>query len=99
MHLLIQMLETYFWHKGSGHLLSMKNKQVLNSTDQRKIIQSVVDYMVEEFGVNVSIFERCITAFATVTLFPALKYKGSRDGTVNIFFISFESNEIVFFFL
>lgn len=78
------MLENYFWQKNAGNLLSLKSKQTIEDSKQkREIINLVVDYMLESFGTDISIFQKCMTAFATVTLFPALKYKGSQDGTVS----------------
>lgn len=78
------MIENYFWQKNAGNLLSLKNKQNIDQTQRRKIIKLVVDYMVECYSLDVSFLQKCITAFALVTLFPALKYKGSKDGTVSI---------------
>lgn len=78
------MLENYFWHKNAGNLLSFKNKQTIDDSKQKRdIIHLVVDFMLESFGTDISLFQKCMTAFATVTLFPALKYKGSQDGTVS----------------
>lgn len=78
------MIENYFWRKNAGDLLSLKNKQNMVKTQRRKIIILAVDYMIECYSIDVSFLQKCITAFALVTLFPSLKYKGSKDGTVSI---------------
>lgn len=80
------MLETYFWEKNAGNLLSFKNKQNIGLSHRRKIIALIVDFMLQSYGLDITPLERCITAYATVTLFPALKYKGSKDGTVSFTF-------------
>lgn len=80
------MLENYFWEKNAGNLLSMKDKQKIGDKQRREIIAVVVDFIVGSYGFEVTFLEKCIIAFATVTLFPALKYKGSKDGTVSILF-------------
>lgn len=77
------MLETYFWQKNAGSYLAFKNKATIDSNTRNKIIALVVDFLFETYGDDLTLLEKCITAFATVTLFPALKYKNSRDGTVS----------------
>lgn len=79
------MLETYFWQKNAGSYLAFKNKTTIDSSARNKIITLVVDFMFDTYGENLSLLEKGVTAFATVTLFPALKYKDSRDGTVSTF--------------
>lgn len=78
------MIENYFWKKNAGSLLSFKNKSNIEQTTRNKIIALVVDFLFDTYGEDLTLLEKCVTAFATVTLFPALKYKGSRDGTVSI---------------
>lgn len=78
------MIENYFWQKNLGDLLSLKKEKILNDKQRRKIIGLIVDFMIESYGLDITLLERCVTAFATVTLFPALKYKDSKDGTVSL---------------
>lgn len=63
------MIENYFWQKNLGDLLSLKKEKILNDKQRRKIIGLIVDFMIESYGLDITLLERCVTAFATVTLF------------------------------
>lgn len=76
-----QMLENYFWAKGAEKFL-IKN-QKLSFSQRTSIINTIVDFLIETFGIEVSSVQKTLAAAATIVLFPALKF-ANGDGTVCI---------------
>ncbi|XP_055308751.1 uncharacterized protein LOC129572737, partial [Sitodiplosis mosellana] len=72
------MLESYFWAKNAEKLLVKDSK--LSFNQRTSIVNTIVDYMIETFGVEVSSVQKILVAAATIVLFPGLKF-ALGDGT------------------
>lgn len=72
------MIEDYMKLINQQDLLDQcKGEQMKDSGSRHKIIQIAVDFMIDHFGENISMFQRQIVAQALIKLFPFL---GVRDG-------------------
>lgn len=80
---LLKILQNYFWSKNAGHLLECMTKETITDKNRRDIIVIIVDFLVEKYGQDVSSLVRTLTAATTIVMFPALRYKNSKDGTVS----------------
>lgn len=74
------MLENYFWVKNAEKFLVKDLK--LSFNQRTTIVNTIVDYMIETFGIEVSSVQRTLVAAATIVLFPGLKF-ALGDGTVS----------------
>lgn len=73
------MIRNYFLGKSLAHLLT---KEKLISREKRKqIVNTVVDFMLEIFGYELTYAQKIVTAQATVIEFPGLEFKDG-DPTV-----------------
>lgn len=72
--------------KNAGQLLAEFTQDgMLIESSQRMLIHEVVDFMIHHFGFYPSKFEQQMVARATISLFPYLRLKTSReDGTVSL---------------
>lgn len=50
--------------------------------NRRKIVRTVVDFMVENFGIKPTAYQKISTAKATIMLFPRLEFKNSKIGGI-----------------
>lgn len=80
------MIESYFWAKGSEKFLI--NSRSLSTPQRTNIVNVIVDFMVESFGIDATPVQRAITAAAAVVLFPGLEFRDG-DSTVCINFLFF----------
>lgn len=74
------MLENYFWAKGLEKFLIKDLK--LTFSQRTNIVNTIVDFLIETFGVEVSNVQKTLAAAATVVLFPGLRFE-IGDGTVS----------------
>lgn len=70
--------------KNAAELLSLRRKHSISENERRKLVNELVDFMVEAFGITVNRHQKEMTASAAIILFPTLKYKLSTAGTVSI---------------
>lgn len=49
---------------------------------RRKIIRTVVDFIIESFGIKPTKHQKIATAKATIILFPRLEFKNSQIGGI-----------------
>ena len=79
------MVEEYMKLINQRELLDQcKGQQMKDVGSRHKIIQIAVEYMIEHFGENVSMFQRQMVAQALIKLFPFLGFKdGENIGIVN----------------
>lgn len=75
------MLENYFWAKNAEKFLIKDLK--LSFNQRTNIVNTIVDYMIETFGIEVSSVQKTLVAAATIVLFPGLKF-ARGDGTVSL---------------
>lgn len=75
------MLESYFWAKGAEKFLIKSQKLTFNQ--RTSIVNTIVDFMIETFSIEVSSVQKTLVAAATIVLFPGLKF-ADGDGTVSI---------------
>lgn len=75
-----QMIESYFWSKNAGQFLIKNMKLTVNQ--RTNIVNTIVDFMIQTFGINVTSVQKTLTAAAAVILFPGLEFKGG-EGTVS----------------
>lgn len=61
-----------------------KGEKMKDSGSRHKIVQIAVDFMIDHFGENISMFQRQIVAQALIKLFPFLGFKdGENIGIVS----------------
>lgn len=58
-------------------------KESIPDKIRRDIVVTIADFMVEKYGQDVSSLVKTLTAAAVIAMFPALRYKNSKDGTVS----------------
>lgn len=76
------MLQNYFLSKSLGHLLT---KDSLIPNERRKqIVNTIVDFMLEIFGHDLTYAQKVITAQAAVIEFPSLEFK---EGNSTVIFL------------
>lgn len=78
------MLENFFWRRNAADLLSVRDKAVISDHDRRKLVNELVDFMIQSFGIDMEKTQKEVTAKASIILFPALAYKLSIDQTVSL---------------
>lgn len=71
------MIENYFWLKNAQSFL-IKNRK-LTIQQRTSIVNTIVDFMIETFGIEVSTVQRTLTAAASVALIPGLEFKGGES--------------------
>lgn len=76
------MLRTYFFDRNFAHLLT-KNK-LLPVEQRKKIVNVIVDFILESFGMEPTFVQKVITAQAAIVEFPGLEFT-EGEGTVSIF--------------
>lgn len=74
------MLENYFWAKGVGKFLIKDPK--LTFSQRTNIVNTIVDFLIETFGIEVTNVQKTLAAAATIILFPGLKFENG-DETVS----------------
>lgn len=86
-----QIIEDYMKEKDQRTLLSdCKGQITMEVRSRHKIIQIAVDFMMDQFGEDVNMFERQMTARALVKLFPFLgALEGQNIGIVRPSFSKF----------
>lgn len=72
-----QMIESYFWSKNAGQFLVKNVKLTVNQ--RTNIVNTIVDFMIQTFGINVTSVQKTLTAAAAVMLFPGLEFKGGES--------------------
>lgn len=83
------MLQNYFLGKNLGNLLT---KEPLIPTEKRKkIINTIVEFMLETFGNELNYSLKIVVAQAAVIEFPGLEFKDGNP-TVNILAFSLLQN-------
>lgn len=75
------MLENYFWAKGAEKFLIKTQK--LTFSQRTNIVNTIVDFLIETFGIDVSTVQKTLAAAATIVLFPALRFTRG-EGTVSL---------------
>lgn len=78
---MFQMLQNYFLSKSLGHLLTKDN--LIPNEKRKQIVNTIVDFMLEIFGTDLTYAQKVITAQATVIEFPGLEFK---DGNPTVIF-------------
>lgn len=74
------MLEDYFWAKNVSSYLTKNAK--LTFAQRTNIVNTIVEYLIETFGINVSTVQKTLAAAAAIVLFPGLKFSHG-EGTVS----------------
>lgn len=84
------MIEDYMKLINQQDLLDQcKGEQMKDSGSRHKIVQIAVDFMIDHFGENISMFQRQIVAQALIKLFPFLGFKdGENIGIVKCYCFS-----------
>lgn len=68
-------------------MTEFEQHEMLIESSQRVLMNEVVEFMIHHFGYHPSKFEQQMVARATISLFPYLRLKTSReDGTVSLIF-------------
>lgn len=77
-----------------------KSQNKLTDKLRRKLINMIVDLVIDRFGLYPTSFQKIVVAKAAVVLFPVYKVKDTPNGIVTIFESSFEhiSNFTLFSF-
>lgn len=70
------MLQNYFLGKSLANLLT--KEKIIPSEKRKKIVSTIVDFILEIFGTEVTYAEKMITAQAAVFEFPGLEFKGGN---------------------
>lgn len=78
------MLENFFWKRNAADLLSLRDKAEISDNDRRKLVNELVDFMIQSFGIDVGKKQKEVTAKASIIMFPALAYKLSIEQTVSV---------------
>lgn len=71
------MIENYFWAKNLEQYI-IKGRKLTNS-QRINIVNTLVDFLFETFGVNPSAVQKAITAAAAIVLFPGLEFKDGES--------------------
>lgn len=77
------MLQSYFFDKNAGHLLTKNN--LLRPAQRKAIVNTIVDFMLEVFGNEPTNVQKILTAQAAIIEFPGLKFT-EGEGNVSNFF-------------
>lgn len=67
------MIQNYFFGKSLGHLLTKEKLIVLEK--RKLIVNTIVDFMLEIFGAELTYTQKVVTAQAVVIEFPGLEFK------------------------
>lgn len=67
-----------------------KSQSTLTDKLRRKLVNMLVDLIIDRFGLYPTSLQKTMVAKAAVTLFPAYKVKNSSNGIVIIFKNAFE---------
>lgn len=90
------MIENYFFAKSLGNLLT---KDKLLPIEKRKdIVNTIVDFMLEFFGADLTYAQKLVTAQAAVIEFPGLEFTNGNP-TVNSSFQSVSGSSHLLDFL
>lgn len=74
-----QMIQNYFFGKSLGHLLT--KEKLIVPEKRRLIVNTIVDFMLEIFGADLTYTQKVVTAQAAVIEFPGLEFK---DGSPTV---------------
>lgn len=75
------MIENYFWEKGAEKFLV--NDKTLTYTQRTNIVNTIVDFLIESYGIDATMVQKTIVAVAAVALFPGLEFQDG-ESTVSI---------------
>lgn len=98
-----QDVEDYLMNNGGMYIIKEYEKSnTLNETMRRKLINILVDLLIQRYGLYPKSFEKTMLAIAAVKLFPKFKVDGTEHGTVSVKYFTFKrccsSNVHMFFF-
>lgn len=71
------MIENYFWAKNKEQYLTKELR--LTNSQRINIVNTLVDFLVEIFGINATTVQKTITAVAAIVLFPGLEFKDGES--------------------
>lgn len=75
------MIENYFWEKGAEKFLLFKRN--LTYSQRTNIVNTIVDFLIESYGVDATSVQKAIVAVAATALFPGLEFQNGEN-TVSI---------------
>lgn len=75
------MLENYFWEKGVEKFLSTERNLTFNQ--RTNIVNTIVNFLIESYGVNATVVQKTMVAVAAVALLPGLEFQDG-ESTVSI---------------
>lgn len=88
------MLRSWFVMQNQSKLLSHALSTLIDTPTQRLIVNSIVDFMIEAYGLHqLTLARRKMTAQAAIILFPFLAYENSKDCGI----VSSHNNKIIVF--
>lgn len=93
-HFSFQQLESFFWRRNAGQLLSFRDEEDLDDGIRRKIVNEIVDFMIQSFGMSLIKNQREMTARAAIILFRGLKYKPGGVGQETVSFYLPSKNSV-----
>lgn len=71
------MIENYFWEKGADKFLLKERNLTFNQ--RTNIVNTIVDFLVECYGVDATVVQRAMVAVAAVALFPGLEFQDGES--------------------
>lgn len=77
------MLQNYFLGKSLAHLLT--KEKIIPAEKRRSIVNTIVDFMLETFGNELTYAQKIVTAQSAVIEFPGLEF---TDGNPTVKFWS-----------
>lgn len=75
------MIENHFFSKSLGHLLT--KERLLTPEKRKTIVNTIVDFILEIFSVDVTYAQKVVTSQAAIIVFPGLEF---RDGNPTVKF-------------
>lgn len=71
------MIENYFWEKGAEKFLSTDRS--LTFSQRTNIVNTIVDFLIESYGVDATSVQKTVVAVAAVALFPGLEFQDGES--------------------
>lgn len=83
------MLQNYFLSKSLAHLIT--KDRLLPPEKRKNIVNTIVDFMLEIFGTELTYAQKIVTAQAAIIEFPGLEFK---DGNPTVKLLALICNTI-----